>query len=176
MPSSPKAKAQSSYRQRLLAFAKDHYGYVTPADARTLLIPTIELPKLAEHRGLTNLGYGIYRFDEVPVSPHGRLYEAVLRCGPGAMLADESVLEFHGLLDPLARAASGPATVVVGTTRRVRAQLPEWIELRRSTRYQNPGPDCAGIPALAPADAFVNISSTLDPVAREMLTEGLRAL
>ena len=176
MPRSRKVADTPSYRSRLLAFAEMHYGYVTPHDARQLAVPTIELPKLAEHRGFTNLGYGVYHFDTIEITPHGRLYEAVLRCGEGAVLADESVLEFYGLLDTERCTAEGPSTVVVGTTRRVRTSLPSWIELRRGPRYGRVGPECAGIAAISAADALNNIANTLSTAAFTEMTQRLHCL
>lgn len=58
-----------SIRKRLWEVALDQNGYVTSEDARKLGIPVVELGKLAYHGRLQRVAYGIYRFDELPVTP-----------------------------------------------------------------------------------------------------------
>ena len=118
-------------RRRLHARALDQYGYVTTADAAELGVPAVELRKIAHRGGLTHLAHGLYRFDDIPAGDHGRYLEAVLRAGPGAYLAGDAVLAFHDL------ALVNPRQVRVGTTRRVRAKLPEWINRHRPRRAAN---------------------------------------
>ena len=67
--------------------------------------------------------YGVYRFPDFPASRFDAYFEAVARVGGDAHLVGDSVLQLHGL------AQVNPATVKVGTTRRVRRTLPDWIEV-----------------------------------------------
>lgn len=114
-----------TYRRRLFELATGQYGYVTTADATAIGVPSIELPKLTEHAGFMNVGYGLYRFEDVTHSTHAQFAEAVLRVGRDAYLTGDAVLAFHEL------ALVVPRRIRVGTNRRVRANLPEWIHVVR---------------------------------------------
>ncbi|MHB1089986.1 MAG: type IV toxin-antitoxin system AbiEi family antitoxin domain-containing protein [Ilumatobacteraceae bacterium] len=114
-----------TYRRQLFEIAVGQYGYVTTANATAIGVPSIELPKLAEHAGFMNIAYGLYRFEDVPHSPRDKFAEAVLRVGRDAHLTGDAVLAFHEL------ALVIPRRLRVGTNRRVRANLPEWIYVVR---------------------------------------------
>lgn len=114
-----------TYRRQLYEIAVGQYGYVTTADAAAIGVPPIELPKLAEHAGFMNVAYGLYRFEDVPHSPRDKFAEAVLRVGMDAHLTGDAVLAFHEL------ALVVPRRIRIGTDRRVRANLPEWIHVVR---------------------------------------------
>lgn len=72
-----------------------------------------------------NVAYGLYRFEDVTHTAHDQFAEAVLRVGMGAHLTGDAVLAFHEL------ALVVPRRIRVGTDRRVRANLPEWIHVVR---------------------------------------------
>lgn len=114
-----------TYRQRLWDRALGRHGYVTTHDALELEIPPGELPKLAEHGGLEHVGYGLYRFEQMPRGQLDQYAEAVLRVGGDAHLTGLTVLALHDLL-PLA-----PRHIRVGVSRRTRAQFPKWLEVHR---------------------------------------------
>lgn len=112
-------------RRTLRHHALDQYGYVTPADANDLGVPDIELRKIAQRGGLDHLGYGLYRFTDIPITELDPYMEAVLRCGPGAYLTHDAVLALHEL------ALVNPRQIRVGTPHRVRRELPDSVELTR---------------------------------------------
>ena len=114
-----------TYRRQLFEIAVGQYGYVTIADATAIGVPSIELPKLTEHAGFMNVAYGLYRFEDVLHTAHDQFAEAVLRVGTEAHLTGDAVLAFHEL------ALVVPRRIRVGTDRRVRANLPEWIHIVR---------------------------------------------
>ena len=114
-----------TYRRSLLERAQDQYGYVTTRDAENLGIPAVELRKLAQRGGLRHVARGIYRFDEVPVTGHDQFMEAVLTVGPGAHLTRDAVLSLHDL------GLVNPSKIRVGTDRRVRGQLPAFVDVVR---------------------------------------------
>lgn len=139
-----------TYRRRLLEFALDRYGYVTTEDAAALEVPPIELRKLAARGGVTNIAYGLYRFDDVPRTDRDAYMEAVLRVGPDAYLTHDAVLDLHGL------GLVNPRRLRVGTPRRVRAAMPENIEV---IQRQLPAADLTvyeGIPSATVARALVD--------------------
>jgi predicted transcriptional regulator of viral defense system len=112
-----------TYRRRLFDRALDQYGFVTTGDAEDLGVPAVELRKIARRGGVEHVAYGLYRFDDVPHTGRDQYMEAVLRVGPGAHLTHDAVLAFHDL------ALVNPRRIRVGTTRRVRADLPGHIQV-----------------------------------------------
>ncbi len=120
-----------TYRRQLFEVAAGQYGYVTTADAAAMGVPPIELPKLTEHAGFTNIAYGLYRFEDVPHSAYDLFAEAVLRVGRDAHLTGDAVLAFHEL------ALVVPRRLRVGIARRVRAKLPDWIQVVREQLPEN---------------------------------------
>jgi len=120
-----------TYRRKLFEVAVGQYGYVTTADAAAMGVPPIELPKLTEHAGFMNIAYGLYRFEDVPHSTRDLFAEAVCRVGGDAHLTGDAVLAFHEL------ALVVPRRLRVGTARRVRAKLPDWIRVVREQLPEN---------------------------------------
>lgn len=111
------------YRDVVREIAYDNYGYVTTKDATDAGVPAIEMPKLAARGGLTNVTYGLYRVPDIPPTRFDQFAEALLRVGDGAYLHGESVLALFGLADV------NPRRIRVAVPRRVRAKLPDFIEL-----------------------------------------------
>ena len=99
-----------TYRRSLLERAQDQYGYVTTRDAEDLGIPAVELRKLAQRGGLRHVD---------------QFMEAVLTVGPGAHLTRDAVLSLHDL------GLVNPSKIRVGTDRRVRGQLPAFVDVVR---------------------------------------------
>lgn len=116
-----------TYRRILFEFALDHHGLVTTGDARTLGVPPVELAKLAQRGALRNVAYGVYRHDDVPTTRLSQFAEAVVRVGEGAYLVQDAVLAMHDL------ALVNPSALKVATPRRVRRQLPDWVDVVRSS-------------------------------------------
>lgn len=100
-------------------------GYVTPAIAEEVGAPAIEVRKLAVRGGLEHVSRGLYRFPDLVADERAPFYEAVLSVGPDAYLTRDSVLAFHDL------GFVNPRRIRVGTTRRVRRNLPAQIEVIR---------------------------------------------
>ena len=113
-----------NYRQTVREIALDQYGYVTTRDAAEAGVPAVELRKLAARGALANVAYGLYRITDARPTEYDQFAEALLRVGDGAHLRGDAVLALHGL------ALVNPRRIRVGVARRVRAALPDFIEVR----------------------------------------------
>jgi predicted transcriptional regulator of viral defense system len=113
-----------NYRQTVREIALDQYGYVTTRDAAVAGVPAVELRKLAARGALTNVAYGLYRLTDARPTEYDQFAESLLRVGDGAYLSGDAVLALHQL------ALVNPRRIRVGAPRRVRAALPEFIDLR----------------------------------------------
>jgi len=160
-----------TYRDQLRWLAFDNHGVVTTAQAHAAGVPAVALRKLAARSVLRQVGYGVYRMQEVPATPLTEYAEAVALGGPGAMIADESVLALHDL------ALVNPKRIKVATTRRVRADLPSTVEIVR--RAALPEPDFVdGLPTMPTGDALRAcrgrvMNERLTTAAREAHAQGL---
>ncbi|WP_163544427.1 type IV toxin-antitoxin system AbiEi family antitoxin domain-containing protein [Occultella kanbiaonis] len=112
-----------SYRRDLWEIAATRNGVVTVADAEDAGIPAVEVRKLAARGALRAYGQGVYAHRDVPTTPLTEPTIAVALAGDGAFLHRESVLDLFRL------GHFNPPKVRVGTRRRVRRTLPEWMEL-----------------------------------------------
>ena len=137
-----------TYRRRLFDRALDQYGYVTTDDARELGVPPVELRKLTARGGLERIGYGVYRFEDIPRTDRDPFMEAVLRVGPGAHLAADAVLAMHDL------ALVNPRRIRVSSRRRARPKLPPTIELVREDVPKDEVTVYEGIPSVTVARAI----------------------
>lgn len=117
------AAGRAGYRAVLYALAANHQGYVTTDMAEGVGVPAVELRKIAARGGLTNVARGLYRVDGIDGGDRAPYAEAVYRVGEQAHLHGESVLAFHHL------ALVNPTRIKVATTRRVRRELPDHIQL-----------------------------------------------
>ncbi|MBI2169851.1 MAG: type IV toxin-antitoxin system AbiEi family antitoxin domain-containing protein [Actinobacteria bacterium] len=114
-----------TYRRQLHERALDQYGYVTTRDAEDLGVPAVELRKITHRGGVDHVAYGLYRFEDVPRTGRDQFMEAVLRVGPEAYLTHDAVLALHDL------GLVNPRRIRVGTPRRARPRLPQYIEVVR---------------------------------------------
>ena len=137
-----------TYRRRLHERALDQYGYVTAADAEELGIPPIELRKLHQRGGLEHVAYGLYRFEDIPRTPRDQFMEAVLRVGPEAVLAGETVLALHNL------ALVNPRHIRVYTPRRIRRRLPPFLKVDDLVTTEPERTKYEGIPTTTVARAL----------------------
>ena len=112
-----------TYREKLREIAAGRNGYITTADAAEVGVPGVELRKMATRGALGHVARGVYRFPEFSWAPQDAPAAAVLRVGPDAALANESVLALHGL------AFVDPREVTVVTPRRVRLAEPRGISV-----------------------------------------------
>lgn len=143
--------ALTTYRSQLREHALRQHGYVTPRDARELGIPPVELRKIAARGGLHKRGWGVYRFDDMPVSDSAPYMEAVLLVGDGAHIVGMSVLAFHDL------AHVNPGVIHVSSPRRVRVTLPKTIELVACGANDHELTTYDGVPATTVARAIRDV-------------------
>jgi len=153
-----------TYRRRLAARASDQYGYVTTRDAAELEIPPIELPKLAATGGLTHVAYGLWRFDDQPRTGRDQFMEAVLRVGAGAYLSHDAVLAFHEL------AQVNPRRIRIGTPHRVRARMPNFVEVVREQIDPADLTVYEGVPSATVARALIDCR---DMIMRDRLRDAV---
>lgn len=111
------------YRHDLWEIAASRNGVVSVAEAEDIGVPAVEVRKLAARGALRSYGQGVYTHCDVPTTPFTESTVAVALAGAGAFLDRESVLDLLGL------GQFNPPRVRVGTRRRVRRTLPEWMEL-----------------------------------------------
>ncbi len=102
-------------------------------------MPVVELRKLAHRGGLSRIGRGLYRFDDVPATPQDQYTEAVLWAGRDAVLAADAVLALHLL------AQANPTTLRVYTPHRPGYARPHMLH--------------------APKDSSPLLSGTLSPTS-----------
>lgn len=152
------------YRSDLWEIAAVRNGVVTVTDAEDAGVPAVEVRKLAARGALRGRGQGVYTHGDVPTTPLTEPAIAVALAGEGAFLHRESVLDVLGL------GQFNPPKVRVGTRRRVRRTLPQWMELENRpdvldddlTRYE-------GIPA-------TTVRRTLEDMRHRMPPDRWRAL
>ncbi|MBC2932937.1 type IV toxin-antitoxin system AbiEi family antitoxin domain-containing protein [Nocardioides sp. zg-1228] len=154
----------TTYRQTLRELAFDTHGIVTIADAEAAGVPAVAVRQLAERGALERRGSGVYRMTEVPRGPLDEFAEAVALVGPGAVLADESVLAAHDLAQINLRRIK----VAVPSPSRVRKGLPRIVELVRKRVPAGDRQPIDGIPAMS-------ISAALEASAGRVMTERLVA-
>lgn len=146
-----------TYRDKLWELAVGQYGYVTAADAHDMGIPVVELGKLAARGRLERVGFGVYRFAELPAEPRGHYLEAVLRVGADAHLAGDAVLSLLGL------GLVNPQRITVGTPRRNRTKVPDWIRIVRDDVRPDELTAYEGIPSTTVAAALRSCIATVMP-------------
>jgi hypothetical protein len=152
------------YREALWTLANQHHGIVTTKMADAAGIPPVELRKLANRGGITNVAHGVYRVDGIEHDDKTPFAEAVFQVGEDAHLAGESVLALHQL------ALVNPTQIAVATPRRVRRELPGHIRLVRH-RYD---PDDVtvydGVPSTTVRRAILD---TVGTIPAHRLTEAV---
>lgn len=161
-----------SYRQTVREIALDQYGYVTTRDAADADVPAVELRKLAARGALINISYGLYRLADARPTEYDQFAEALLRVGDGAYLRGDAVLALHHL------ALVNPRRIRVGVTRRVRTDLPEFIDLREEEMPESDLTDYEGLRSTTVAVALLDcrahvMTERLLDAARQARGEGL---
>lgn len=155
-----------SYRQQLRELAFDTHGVVTTRSAEAAGVPAVELRKLAGRGALTRVGHGVYRMLEAPAGKLDEFAEAVALVGEGAVLADESVLAALGLAQVNLR------RIRVASPRRVRARLPDTIEVVHRVMPEDQRDYIEGIPAMTLEAALL---ASRGRVMTERLVDAARA-
>lgn len=102
--------------------AADNYGLITSAEAKNLGVAKSELNRWVGMGRLLKRGQGVYKLVRYVPTEYDRYAEAVALVGDGSFLFGEAVLAMHGL------ALANPRRISVGTTKRVRRELPEWVQ------------------------------------------------
>ena len=102
--------------------AADNYGLITSAEAKNLGVAKSELNRWVGMGRLLKRGQGVYKLVRYVPTEYDRYAEAVALVGDGSFLIGEAVLAMHGL------ALANPRRISVGTTKRVRRELPEWVQ------------------------------------------------
>lgn len=146
------------YRVDLWELAASRYGVVTVAEAEDAGVPAVEVRKLAARGALRAYGQGVYTHRDVPTTSFTEPMIAVALAGDGAFLHRESVLNLLGL------GQFNPPKVRVGTRRRVRRRLPEWMELEN--RPDVPDEDLTGhegVPATTVRRALEDMRDRMPP-------------
>lgn len=153
-----------TYYDEIFEEAADNYGLITTAKARQMGIGKQELSKLSARGKLTHVGRGVYRIKHYVPTPLDVYADAVALVGDGSFIADESVLALHGL------ASVNPESVLVGTPKRVRRQLPGYVEAVQIHENDRVTAYC-GVPSMPVADAIRRCEGRVMP---ERLLEALR--
>ncbi|MCP2371999.1 hypothetical protein BJ978_002675 [Agromyces terreus] len=96
---------------------------MTVAEAEDAGVPAVEVRKLASRGVLRAYGHGVYTHREVPSSRFTEPAVAVALAGDGAFLHRDAVFTLLEL------GQFNPRAIRVGTRRRVRRTLPEWMSL-----------------------------------------------
>ena len=105
--------------------AVDNYGIVTAAQAVRMGVALKDVHEWIHSGRLEKVGRGVFRLRNYPYSEYCHYAEAVALVGEGAWICGDSVLAMHNL------ALVNPPRTYVATTKRVRRQLPEWIDVVR---------------------------------------------
>ncbi|TLP74242.1 hypothetical protein FEF27_09730 [Nesterenkonia sphaerica] len=157
------------YRRDLWEIAAEQHGVVTIAEAEEAGTPAVEVRKLAHRSVLKACGLGVYLHRDVPASELTQPATAVALAGKGAFLQGETVLDLLGL------GQFNPYRIRVGTRRRVRRALPEWIELE--TRMDVPDEDLTqyeGIPVTTVERALADLRERMPPERWKTLVDQAR--
>jgi predicted transcriptional regulator of viral defense system len=161
-----------NYRQTVREIALDQYGYVTTRDAADAGVPAVELRKLAARGALINVAYGLYRLADARPTEYDQFAEALLRVGDGAYLRGDAVLALHHL------ALVNPRRIRVGVSRRVRAALPQFIDLREEEMPEEDLTDYEGLRSTTVARSLLDcrgqvMTQRLLDAAKQARAEGL---
>lgn len=162
-----------TYRRDLWEIAASHNSVVTVAEAEDAGVPAVEVRKLASRGALTAFGHGVYTHRDVLGTPATQPALAVALAGEGAFLQRESVFDLLGM------GQFNPPKVCVGTGRRVRRRLPEWMDLEyRPDVLDADLTNFEGIPMTTVGRALRDMRQRMPPdrwstLADEALSRGL---
>ena len=147
-----------SYRRDLWEIAAFRNGVVTVTEAEDAGVPAVEVRKLAARGVLQAYGQGVYRHLDIPATSLTEPMIAVALAGQNSYLHRESVLNLVGI------GQFNPPKVRVGTRRRVRRALPEWMEIeKRSDLPDEDLTDYAGVPATTVRKALLDMRKRMPP-------------
>lgn len=157
------------YRQDLWEIAATRNSVVTVVDAEDAGVPAVELRKLAGRGALRACGHGVYVHRDVPMTPLTEPTIAVALAGDGSFLHRESVPDLLGF------GQFNPLRVRVGTHRRVRRTLPDWMELE--SRSDVPAEDLThyeGVPTTTIRRSLADMRTRMPPDRWVVLVDDAR--
>lgn len=94
--------------------ALEQYGYVTAADARQLGIDVHRLIRMVTSGSVERVGWGLYRFPDIPATALDQLMEATLWPRNQGVLSHDTALDLYELSDV------NPAKIHVTVPKRLR--------------------------------------------------------
>lgn len=167
------------YRRDLWEIAVEHHGVVTVPDAEDAGVPPVEVRKLAHRGALRSYGKGVYVHRDVPVTELTQPAVATALAGQSSFLHRDAVLDLLGL------GQLNPSRIRVGTRRRVRRTLPDWMDLEaRSDVADDDLTHYEGIPATTVGRALADMRDRMprerwnslveEALRRELLDEQAR--
>lgn len=157
------------YRHDLWEIAAGQHGVITVPEAEDAGVPAVEVRKLAHRGALRPYGKGVYVHRDVPATELTEPAAAAALAGGDAFLHREAVLDLVGL------GQFNPRRIRVGTRRRVRRSLPDWMDLE--TRTDVPDEDLTqheGIPITTVRRALEDMRGRMPPDRWETLVAGAR--
>lgn len=107
--------------------AVSNYGLVTAKTIDALGIRLKDVLEWVKSGRIERRGRGVYRIVHYLPTEYDAYAEAAALVGDTAMICGESVLAMHNL------ALVNPARVHVAVRRRLRKELPDWIETEKAT-------------------------------------------
>lgn len=136
----------------LLEVATDHYGLVTPDDARELGIDPQRLVVMADRGVIERADRGIYRFPTIPHTPLDQLMQATLWPRRRGVLSHATALDLHELCDV------NPAQIDITIPRsmRLRREVPALYVLHRRDLQSEEQTLHEGIPVVSPLRAILD--------------------
>lgn len=160
-----------SYRRDLWEIAAERHGVVTVPEAEDAGVPAVEVRKLAHRGALRGYGNGVYVHRDVPVTERTQPATAAALAGADAFLHREAVLDLLGV------GQFNPRRIRVGTRRRVRRSLPQWVELEaRADVSDEDLTQYSGIPATTVRRALEDVRDRMPPERWEILVAQARRL
>lgn len=157
------------YRRDLWEVAAAHHGVITIAEAEDAGVPDVEVRKLAARGALQREGRGVYVHRDIPTTSRTQPAVAVALGGDGAFLHREAVLDLIGM------GQFNPHRIRVGTRRRVRRALPEWMELElRADVSPDDLTHIEGIPTTTVRRALEDVRDRIPPERWEALVHEAR--
>ena len=126
--------------------AVDNYGLINAAKIKEMGIKKQQIQRYLNDNRLEKVGHGVYKITQYVPVREDQYAKAV------ALVGDDAYLYGTAVLALLELALVNPNQLTIGTNRRVRKKLPEWIDVVKTKDYK---PDkILGIPAQKLVDAF----------------------
>lgn len=126
--------------------AVDNYGLINAAKIKDMGIKKQQIQRYLKDNRLEKVGHGVYKITQYVPVREDQYAKAV------ALVGDDAYLYGTAVLALLELALVNPNKLTVATNKRVRKQLPQWIDVVKTKDYK---PDMIlGIPTQNLVDAF----------------------